>query len=367
MTSKPKKRPISYSEINTHSRCEYQWELAYKRRIEPLMPVLKMDLGSAIHAGLEAYFKVLHLPAVNAHTIGLTAIEAWADAILPSWRDVKMDYEDETDRLGELMEIMDANPDGFDPDDIIGVSLLPLVERAQEVYTRTIRYLGNGWEVVMYDGEPIVERVFDWQGMTCHIDLVVREKHTGMVMVVDFKTKAQITPAEGAEYDIQTAIYQYILQQHGINATATAMLQIRSVTPKKPKLNKPDKHGFQSMSRSDIVTDWATYSAALVEAGLDPSEYGDMLMKLAGKKFFQLDVTYRGAGRLKAIWEKVVLPAMKEIGLSGRRKGGAVRSMSVFNCAHCRMNLLCMAELEGMDTRGMFGTMYAYKEDENAK
>src|SRR5687767_13299156 len=108
------KRLHSYSEINTHARCEWQWEAIYKRRIEPLMPVLKMDLGSAIHAGLAAYFKVLNDPSQSAYDVGLAAIEAWADDLLPGWRDVRMDYEDETDKLGELMAIMDENPDAFD-------------------------------------------------------------------------------------------------------------------------------------------------------------------------------------------------------------------------------------------------------------
>lgn len=364
-------KTYNYSQLISHNRCRFMWQVGYQRHIESRMPHLKIDLGSAVHAGLSAYWTEYPRDKTDNHTqshvMGLLAIEEWADEILPGWREIILNYEDEINALDQVIAAFDDNPDQFSVEEAMTLSIAPIVERAKEVFTRTVRYIGDSWEVLMHEGTPIVEREFVYKNVLVHVDLAVRDRATGIKMIVDFKVRQNVQDPEGVEYDLQTALYQIVLQGNGIDIGATALMQTRAVTPRKPKLNKDGK----SMSRSDIITDWPTYHNALLEAGLDPADYGDMMMKLSAKRFFQLDMAYRGKERLKAIWEKVVQPAIHEVRLSERRyKGGTIpapRSMSTFNCSGCLVRHLCMAELEGMDTSQLMQSMYEYKGENNGK
>jgi hypothetical protein len=185
---------------------------------------------------------------------------------------------------------------------------------------------------------------------------VVREKATGMLFLWDYKVRTQLQPEDDEEVNFQFAVYQRILRvDYGVNVVGSICAQVFNELPKEPKLNQNG-----SMARTDIKTDWPTYSAALVANGLDPNDYLDMKDKLNGKEFWRLSKAYRKPAELEAVWNEIVLPAVKEMAST---KTPMTRTMSAWNCKGCNFRNLCLEGMRGGDVDYIIANDYQPKQD----
>ena len=50
-------RTITHSMAQCFQECRQKWDYRYNRQIVPKKPIRSLDLGSAVHAGLEFWFK----------------------------------------------------------------------------------------------------------------------------------------------------------------------------------------------------------------------------------------------------------------------------------------------------------------------
>lgn len=320
-------REISLSLINSFQKCKYLWFLAYERAIKPARRPTPVALGGLVHIGLAAAL---------AHRDFAAAIHAVAvvnETMVPK------------DTPGEMF-IVDA-----------AVDTDKLVADAVDITARAMSYLyaSGSWETVEINGIPLIEvklgvPLNNTETFVGVVDWVAREKNTNTIWLFDHKTRTHLQPDELEDYNVQMAVYQRLLWSFDIHPAGSIAFQIRSSVPSVPKRNKDG-----SMSRADIATDWETYHQALLDAGLDPLEYTDMLDKLASKEFFRLSKSYRSDALVEAIWQSSVLDVLDEVKRVRTKyrnaKNGSLpsRNMHLVNCKLCASREFCQAELRGMD------------------
>lgn len=304
------RRRLSYSQVSQWTRCRRAWAFKYREELFPRFDRPSLDLGSAVHEGLAAGLQ------------GFSYEEA-----INRWADEKYSLE----LLPEEQEVLQG-----------------LLTKAYGITAKSLAFidLGHKWETVKHDGKPLIEHEFEselgvpgWDGFHGYVDWVARELATGQVWLIDFKVRDSMQPVEAEEFNLQMAIYQYLLGKLNIPAVGSIAWQIRNELPKSPKVNKDG-----TISRAACATDWDTYSAAVVAAGQDPEHYLEMKAKLETVEFFRLSRAYRGSNEVQNLWSDVVLPVAKDIG------GGIYRNLNHVTCNGCSYKNLCLEELRGGDT-----------------
>ncbi len=314
---------FSYSQINTFQRCQYAWQLSYKEGLQPRIDNPKPQLGTAIHRGLEAG---LLGESVSAE------VDVWADEAMkylkPEEEVVIFDQKvlAKSIALRTLASFYDA---GFEVmQGPKGTPLEgPMIERELKVPLS-----------LSFDS-----RLYHFKG---YVDVVARERFSGHLWTIDFKSRESFAPEDSEEYSLQMAVYQYMLLLLGVDTKGSIAWQTKSTVPREPKLNK----GGKSMSRAAITTTWALYEAALKAAGLDPAEYGEMKEKLEEVQWQRLSRAYRGPKEIAAIWEQIVTPVTIQILIANEAPGDRPRTLNAFNCRGCQYKDLCMEGLRGGDT-----------------
>lgn len=179
------------------------------------------------------------------------------------------------------------------------------------------------------------------------VDWVATEKSTQQVWLFDYKVRSSIEPDISEDYNLQMAMYQYMLMKMGVPVVGSICLQIRSTPMVLPKLNVNG-----SMSRADIVCDWPSYKQCVVAAGLNPDEYQDMQLKLENKKFVHMSKCYRSDKLLEQIWDWVVEPNLQDMATlirdSQEYDFKAPRHMGSM-CKLCGVVDRCQNDLRGLE------------------
>lgn len=317
---------FSYSQISTFQRCRYSWELGYKEGLMPRVDMPAPQLGTAIHKGMEA--------GLIGGSV-FRGVDAWGKMIL-----AKLQPDQEQVVIDQMVE-------------------------AKSIATRMLDdFYERGFEVVEHKGQKLVEAELrlklapmeeDFVGL---VDVVAREKRTGHIWCVDFKSRKSFLPEDAEEYSLQMATYQYLLRAVlGLDTKGTIAWQTRNTMPKLPKLNK----NGQSMSRAILATTWVVYRAHLVANGLDPAEYEDMKGKLESIDWIRLSRAFRGKAEIFAIWDQIILPLVEDIARARKETHLQPRTLNSFNCKGCRFRDLCMEGLRGGDVQFLRETRYMKK------
>lgn len=344
-------RLLNVSQIYEFSRCRYRFNLGTMLRIQPRAVMRAPDLGSAVHAGMEAVFREL----ADASRFGVPFSRE--NAAVHSGAAIQQYIRSQIDLRG-----------GIEKTPVEEVAALHEIEtEAIRVLERQVRIFEvDRWEVVLHPetGEPLIEAAVQvpmdldpWEGFHATIDIVLRDRrNSGIVLVADYKVRKAFTPPDSEEVNFQQIVYQHVLRQIGVETDGTMMWQIKSSAPAVPKLNKNG-----TMSRSRVATDWATYRDELIRNGLDPEDYrGEMEPKL-DVQFERQDIVVRSPEVASRTWEEIVLPAAREIGAlyTGEVPGPEMyRHMGPYNCKGCWARDYCNAELHGEDPNHLLTTQY---------
>ncbi len=321
---------LSFSQISTYLRCRQGWRYIYQENLVPRVDARSLSLGSAVHMGLAT--------ALREYYYGRMSVEDGVRKGVESWK------EQELAREGLFEEEIEA--------------IYQVAADAEQIAIRTLRKLPiDEWETVTDpSGIPMIECYFTiplkgWGGFHGYIDWVGRHKPTGQIWLVDWKVRKSFQPHEAEEVNLQNAAYQYaifrILRKPPVGTIA---FQISDKPPAKPKLNKDG-----TMSRALIKTDWETYKAALLEAGLNPDDYLDMAEKLSTVEFFRPVKEYRTLDMVRRVWKEVIEPTAREIQRSNKI---VVRNLGHRTCNGCVYRQLCLAELGGEDAEYIRETHY---------
>lgn len=325
----------SFSRAGSFLRCPKAYDYRYNQKLLPIYNAPYLTRGTLIHGGLEA--------ATLAQFHGMRGQDVRDAACVRIGELIKEYMADPF--ITALLEAGDENPteDGGLRGEMNGLAML-----AGSITDRVIRKYeldGDRWETIVFDGKPLIEKdlCVEIAGLPvhCKVDWVVRDTQTGLVYETDFKTRKTFQSTEDDEWNAQHAMYMHALRLYGIHVDGSMTWQIRASEPKVPKLNKPTKKAPVAMARSAIASNWETYEAALLEAGLDPADYAEMEDKLSD--FEQLDQTLRTEQECFNIWND-------RIDLLYNMVEGTLPKTRVLNprtCKTCEYSELCMEQVRG--------------------
>lgn len=373
----PVKLRISQSLMRDWFKCKYRFKLIQVDRLVRRRPTRPLQLGTLIHVGLAAALMLFTQHGANA------PISAYRETVTGA---IEGEHEEFERKIEAFI------------DDAWKEEARTRMQEAVIITMRAVEWLRLPyddclWETVcLPDGTPLIEHEMlhellheiDIGGA---LDWVARRKDTGYVYLLDFKTRDQMQQAEFDVRQVQAPIYMYLLaKKYGIELTGTATVQIRRAIPDEPTINKTKKK-FESrpgMSRSSIMSDWETYSAALVRNGYDPKDYLDMKEKL--KPFFSISYNPRTWREVEQTIRDAILVGdevqvfIEKYKNPDRYSQGherPIRSRYPMNCRDCDMEPLCSADLYGHDVDFLRRSEYMnadnpefisvdFEEDENA-
>ena len=344
---------FSYSQVRSFLSCELKWYFDKVEGIRRISTKRAPDLGSVIHEGIAAMIRQEDAKA---------AIDAW----------VKTKYEALEPHFSDLPQLEE---DWAEVEQQINDHALVVCERWREWINL------DQWETIVHpEFGPLVERraihteselsnphgfAFEFPWIT---DWVAQDKVTGLIWVIDWKTKSAFDDDDNHQRNLQKMVYQYLLlHDMDIEVSGSRIAQIRSKAPSVPSLLKPKKDGSRAMSRAAIATDWATYKAALLAADLDPVDYEDMKIKMKPEDYwFKWQSAFRTEQQCENAWYQIILPAINRMRLMYEDKLQPNRNLGSMDCGTmCNMQMPCLETLAGRDLDNVISFGYERKEKTN--
>ena len=328
------KPTVSYSAWACFAHCRYKYKKQYEQGLSPKTQSFEADLGTGIHKHLafyfQKYFESSEIPPVSI--MDMSAID-WREQLLDGG--ISIEGNAVADKFNTAMD------DG----------ITEMVHKSVQIAKRTVAFFHpEDYEVVAINGVPCIEYEFNYplpdhfafSSFHGFIDLVIMEKRTGLIYIVDHKSSKSLKPEEDEIFRIQLAVYQYILQKLGIPVAGTMTLQILAKDLEVPELLASGK-----MSRKAIKSDWSTYKQALLDKGLDPTEYAqEMIPKLNNVTFFMKNIVLRSQVEIENTWNEIFYPALVEM---SDLEIPRWRYLSSFLCRSCSFKEVCLGELQGRD------------------
>jgi len=317
---------FSHTMIETVKRCPKKAEFRYVKGYTPRVKGVNLERGTWVHELLASYYE--HVKE-HGWENGKAAIESRHKELLKdTWEPL---FDEEKEEFG-----LDF------PDECLAISL---------------RYVDK-WEV--QDRSQIARILFVEQMIPVDLpelpapfqfkcDLIYLNR-LGMAVIVDHKVVGDVPDEEDRMLDSQGPRYVLglteFLRSRGvldkINGVVMVYDYIRNRTPRVPTLNKNG-----SMSRAAIDTEWDVYRQALLDNDLDPSDYKEMLDKIArqGKPFFERWAVPISDYRLEAESNELgaVAPQLY-------RQEVYPRNLDRMRCRwDCEYKDLCIVEMQGGD------------------
>ena len=191
-------------------------------------------------------------------------------------------------------------------------------------------------------------------------DFVAEEIDTGLKWLFDHKFRNNFRQPDAELLNLQMTHYSYMLKMtKGIEVIGSKQFQIKPIVPKTPEVTKAGE-----VSRRPIISDWETYSAAVIANGQDINQYLDVKEKLADKKFYDMDsaTAIRSWEEVESVFLGEIVPVVKEI-INAHKTNGAdsYRCWDFGSCNFCHFKPYCIADLKGEDLEYLRKTQYRKK------
>lgn len=340
---------ISFSALDTYQRCPRKYKLAYIDKITRMrFESSATSMGSAVHNGISFGLMLYHAT------------------------DYKMQPDDLYDSLKAFFEtwystnLDTLNKDDEDYDQKV-LDLQELVREAFGVTYRTLIHIDvpNNWRTVELNTEPLIEKrlsvpsglpeiIFNFQ-----VDWVAVNLKDGQIYLIDWKTRQRLQQTEDESliisdnFNVQISLYQYALQQLGVDVRYTLTYQITPSTPKMP--NYPTKEG--RVSRSLIKTDWQTYREAIIANGEHPDDpyYAGVKEWASVTEWWSPLLAHRSQIEIENRWRAMLQWVERVISDEVYPKYESAM------CRFCPFNRICLAEDRGFDVGSLIELEYNYK------
>lgn len=206
-----------------------------------------------------------------------------------------------------------------------------------------------------YRGRSEIEVVVEYRGLKFKgiLDKMPIDRE-GRVWIMDHKTHKVIPDEETRFSDLQTVLYHWAMECNGEKADGVLWDYIRTKPPAIPEVLKS---GGLSQ-RANIDTDYDTYMQAILDNGLDPSDYGDILSRVKDKVFFKrVFLPHPSKDMVQSVVEDFFATA-REI----ENSTCTARNMSR-DCKSCSYYQLCQAEVRGLDGDFIKKQMFTTREE----
>lgn len=193
---------VSYSELDTFRQCPLKHHLAYKMRYKkPVKADSALAKGSLYHQVMEAHFKEIKAVQDTHGRAGRIPVKDHKDLLARIHDDIVVPILID-ERTGEYFS---------DVHDLIHWMYIGYVEKWG---------VNPEWRVVAVEHQ-IVTPLRDARGrktryhLKCKIDLLVRERSTGNLWVVDHKSGANLPTQMDLEIDDQFGLYTWAMREVG--------------------------------------------------------------------------------------------------------------------------------------------------------
>jgi hypothetical protein len=311
------------SAVKSFQRCKRRYKYQYLEGLEARFSAIPLKLGSWMHSLIPPFYL--------GEDWGLTHKK-----LLKAWNNMSLE---EREHYGDIPE---------------------RAFRLMSSYAYQYRSDLDDWEVLHIEEE--FEASLGTAGSTISItpDLIIREKATGLVGVVDHKNMKDIPNAEARVSDLQSVVYPEILRASdgfGYEPDFFMFNYIRTKEPTTPHLNLDG-----TMSRAKIDTDFYTLATFVKENDIPLTrELKERLRSIkAFNPFFHRVRLVKPKALSRRLMEEVNLTSAEiEAWQSlGKTQDVWVRSMQKSCEWDCDFYELCMVELMGGDGSLLRKTKY---------
>jgi hypothetical protein len=270
---------VHVTERSAWKQCRQYHNFSYTRGLVPLTTGIgPMWFGTGVHVALATYYKS-GVPPDNA-------FERWFQAQL--YHLVNTEHIDQKG-LEKL--------EGFRA---LGHVMLD----AYEEYARK----NDNWEIIGVEEELRYE-VSPGKWIVGTVDLLIRDKTTQKLWVVDHKTCASFIDPQALEFDDQMVLYLWMVWKVYNEVPGGAIYSmLRKKIPADPHVLK---NGGLSKAR-DIDTTYEIYLDKLERLGLDPDDYTDVLASLKYNEFFRREYISKSRREL-AIFDDQIRVEVEEM------------------------------------------------------
>ena len=172
----PDERKISYSQFSMYSQCPKHWELAYAKNLRTFSQSIHTIFGTAMHETLQHYLTVMYDDSVKA-----------ADAIdIKEYLKDQMYsiYKESVEKIGEHFSNKFELGEFYED----GVAILDWFKRKRGGYFSRKNEELLGIEIPIY--HPVNE-TNDKVMMLGYLDVVIRNKVTDTITIIDIKTSTR--------------------------------------------------------------------------------------------------------------------------------------------------------------------------------
>ncbi len=355
----PKKFIIRTSDRGTFKKCRQLWDFTSKLRMnyEYTPGIEALDFGIAYHAGMEEYYDPT-----------MWGTERAEQACLAVFREHIRDWGRRLQMAGQI----EAQRERLNELHVMGVGMMQhyfkwakeadkylepiLVEQEFEVpipvRSWPVVQLPAGFEAFAVDGytgnylHKYCSDCGDWHPVVYQgrIDLIVKDKSTGLLWILDHKTAAQFGESVAhLDLDQQCGSYYWACRRMlGIDVHGVIYSEHRKKVP----VDMPQilKNGNLSKNKQQDVT-YESYLEAIHKLGQDPEDYADFLEHLKSKpkqEYFRRNTIARTDGEL-AILERHILDEAIDI-LSDPK---IYPTPSQWNCRGCAFQTPCLMREDG--------------------
>jgi hypothetical protein len=330
-----KKTETSNSKLKCFNRCPRQYYYKYMENLQAKKKKETLERGSLVHECLEHYY----LEGGNTQ------------AMVPPLKNYKKKLRKMFDEERVLYEEI--------PHDVAQIL------RGYHRHWKTLEH----YELATYQGKPIIEMAFEVD-LTPNVILGVTldrslEDHMGL-WVMDTKTAKQLPSDNFRTTDTQSMLYEWALEKVlGMKTAGMIWDYVRTKTPTVPEVLK----NKQLSKRSNIDTDQYTYKRAIKEHGLDLEDYKDFVKTLpTTKNFYHRIKNPREPHMIHETLKMAVIVGERIHELRNKKKDYYTRSISFLCDRDCEFRDLCIADMQGSDTKFMIEHYYEpRKEDKYGK
>lgn len=259
---------ISVSDMRKFNRCSRQWNLTSPNRqnLSRMVDVKEYFLLGSIYHGALDILKT-SVPGTRIQSAVRRSAEHEFNELREAYRKsvgTAMSKDEEAYFFNDIQERVTEMLIRYV--DQYGVRLLP--DNQRYIHSEvTLRAPIPGSKYEGTDDQPY---------LVATLDGVIADTDTWDLWVTDHKTFSRVPSRRDLEFDDQFRAYVWLLRQvAGVRVAGAIYDGMSKKPPTKPRVLKNG-----TMSLAKISTTERVYTAALVEAGLDPADYADKLAEI---------------------------------------------------------------------------------------
>ncbi|MEQ1675049.1 MAG: PD-(D/E)XK nuclease family protein [Chitinophagaceae bacterium] len=362
MTDTPVSLLTAKTRIRTHDRmsfkrCRVFWEYTSPNRYNytPIRPSIPLVFGTALHKGLE----VLYNPETASDPREFVVQESLA-AFVNSLREGMGEYFTEDNKLEheslgrEMIQhyvrwIATADLDWEVVFTEVPFSIpIPLTQVGASEYSNISYYTDPGSDThylaerVSIEGLGTVTVPVRYEGQ---LDLVVRHKRTGRVIIWDTKSTARLD-VDGygwLELDQQINAYYWAARNVlNIDVSGVGFNILKKSAPDEPELVYKGKALSKAKHQS---TTKELYNKAIERYGFDPNDYAEFLASYEEPTYFHREEVIKFDTDLRMIEKFIAWEAMDII----NKETKIYPNPNELNCKYCAFQAPCKIRHSGQD------------------